>query len=257
MGDRNNMKHETFQGSRISEALYRRIYRYFYSGMKTINYPPGIVSFTFDDFPSTSATIGSELLQGFGWRGTYYLAPGLLDKETPVGKICSLTELNNLINAGHEIGNHTYEHINIKTVSRSIIKKELISSKAWLAEYNGNVSFSIPFGSYNDKAMCQISGHFQTIRSINHGINLGATDMNLLKANPIYDSSNLDTIQQLIEKVGVTGGWLIFYTHDITLLPSAFGCTPDRFLSVLNAVKDAGLEVRSIRDAYARIFPPT
>jgi hypothetical protein len=64
-------------------------------------------------------------------------------------------------------------------------------------------------------------------------------DLNLLRANSLYSSSfDLDSIDRLIKENGRRRGWLIFYTHDISEQPSAFGCRPGEFESVVKlAVK--------------------
>ena len=115
--------------NKIFVTFHRRIYKYVYSNIKYIDYPKGIVSFTFDDFPSAAATTGAELLQQHGWKGTFYLAHGLINANLLCGKMCSLPEINHLIKEGHEIGNHTFSHINLQASNRSDIKNEIKKAK--------------------------------------------------------------------------------------------------------------------------------
>ena len=42
----------------------------------------------------------------------------------------------------------------------------------------------------------------------------------------------------------------ILYTHDVCATPTDFGCTVQRFASVISAVKEAGLAVHTVGDAY-------
>jgi hypothetical protein len=40
-------------------------------------------------------------------------------------------------------------------------------------------------------------------------------------------------MRRLIDRACKIGGWLIFYTHDVTETPSRFGCTPRQWESVV------------------------
>ena len=87
---------------------------------------------------------------------------------------------------------------------------------------SSDISYEIlrSYGSYDEVAMCLVSKHFKTIRTINRGVNQRVTDINLLKASSIFQSDDLNEIQQLINNTCNNGGWLIFYTHDICVSPS-------------------------------------
>ena len=103
---------------RIHNALERRRYRWFNRRQRTIRFDSGIVSFTFDDFPATAAKEGAELLEKQGWRGTFYLAPGLLDKDTAVGRVSSLRDLERLHGRGHQM---------VTTLTRTCAAKTFVS----------------------------------------------------------------------------------------------------------------------------------
>ena len=235
---------------RIHNALERRRYRWFNRRQRTIRFDSGIVSFTFDDFPATAAKEGAELLEKQGWRGTFYLAPGLLDKDTAVGRVSSLRDLERLHGRGHEIGNHTYSHMRCQNVRKSTLRREIQSSMQELERFDGGRNFALPFGAYDASALNYLSGRFDTIRTVQKGINSGDVDLNLLKANPIYQSTELETLRSLVDQVKAARGWLIFYTHDISASPSEFGCTADRLHTVLNWVSEAGLTVHTVAETY-------
>ena len=209
-----------------------------------------MVSFTFDDFPATAANEGAELLERQGWRGTFYLAPGLLDKDTSMGRVCSLRDVERLHRRGHEIGNHTYSHMRCQNVRKSTLHREVQSSMRELERFDGGRNLALPSGAYDASALNCLSGRFDTIRTVQKGINSGDSDLNLLKANPIYQSTELEHLRSLIDLVKTAGGWLIFYTHDIRALPSKFGCTADRFQRVLNWVSEAGFAVHTVEETY-------
>src|SRR5213594_3979784 len=69
-----------------------------------------LISFTFDDFPRSSALTGGAILNRFGLAGTYYASLGLLGKEEPSGQMFVLDDLKMLFECGHELGCHTFSH---------------------------------------------------------------------------------------------------------------------------------------------------
>src|SRR6516225_5566716 len=76
----------------------------------SIKTPVPIVSFTFDDAPVTAFRQGRRILRQFGARATYYVSLRLLDAETEVGKIAYVGDLARAVDAGGELGCHTFDH---------------------------------------------------------------------------------------------------------------------------------------------------
>ncbi len=234
----------------LGEAVARRRYRWFHRRLASIDFRPGIVSFTFDDFPASAARVGAKLLEGHGWRGTFYLAPGLLGTESDVGPICAAQDVETLHRASHEIGNHGFSHRRCQGIGGSALRAELAAAADWLRRVDGNRSFALPFGSYDATALNVLSGRFDTIRAVTPGVNLGMSDLNLLRANAVYESSDTAVLRAHIESTRREGGWLIFYTHDLDGKPSPFGCTIERFQALLEWVQEARLTVLPVRAAF-------
>ena len=44
-----------------------------------------LISFTFDDFPRSALTVGGEILERHGARGTYYASLGVMGKYEAAG----------------------------------------------------------------------------------------------------------------------------------------------------------------------------
>jgi hypothetical protein len=84
-------------------------------------------------------------------------------------------------------------------------------------------------------------------RDIAPGINKSPVDLNLLRANSLYRSSfHLDSIDRLLALNEERRGWLIFYTHDISMNPSAFGCKPFELEDVVKlAIKEGRQDIAS------------
>src|SRR5437667_298185 len=85
----------------------------------------GVVSFTFDDFPRTALEAGGAILEKRGLRGTYYTSLGLAGTEGNQGPIADLDEIRALHQRGHELGCHTYSHLDCSRVTAPQIVDDL------------------------------------------------------------------------------------------------------------------------------------
>lgn len=238
--------------NRIVTALESRRYRLLNKRDRTIAWDGGVVSFTFDDFPE-SATAGARLLEARDWRGTFYMATAVAGQDSAVGRIATFDSARELHAAGHEIGNHTHSHLRCNGAKKSVLRAELTASSAALKSMDGNRSFALPFGAYDASALNVLSGRFDTIRTVQKGVNAQQADLNLLKANPIYRSIKLEAVEALLQEVREKNGWLIFYTHDVCEQPSEFGCTPEQFDQVLALVAERGLPVKTVSEVFASL----
>lgn len=216
-----------------------------------------LVSFTFDDFPQSAKTNGSLILNKNRIKGTYYASLSFLNKSSDDEPYFTLQNLSELIQEGHEIGCHTYDHLNAE---KSSSKDYLISIKKNLEQFITHFpgenlrSFCYPFGGMNINAKKIASKHFVTARTNRPGINFSITDFSLLKANRIYSSEgSLEIMKKLIDKNIQMKGWLIFYTHDVRPNPSEFGCTPEYFEEVVKYTVNSGSVVKTIKDAASTI----
>lgn len=237
---------------RLVRAVEAARYRHLNRRERDIRFRGGLVSFTFDDFPE-SAREGAERLQARGWRGTFYMASALVGQNTRVGTIAGFQTARQLRAAGHEIGNHTHTHLRCKGVKKSVLRRDVQASIGALASIDGNRSFALPYGAHDPSALNVLSGRFDTIRTVERGVNARRTDLNALKANPIYRDTSSDKVQALLDETFASDGWLIFYTHDVRGDPSEFGCTPEHFEEVLALVARRGLAVRTISQAYGSL----
>src|SRR5207249_2808421 len=96
--------------ARVHGAYQRNAARRLFTKPFTISTPEPIVSFTFDDFPRSALLVGGAILKQFGLRGTYYAAFGLIGTTGPSGRIFELEDVQPLLDQGHEIGCHTFDH---------------------------------------------------------------------------------------------------------------------------------------------------
>lgn len=230
--------------NRVMSSLYRRVVPF--TSRKAI------VSFTFDDFPRSALTAGAPILEAFDARGTYYAAAALMNTPGGLGDQFTADDLHQLLDRGHELGNHTFSHLSSHAASCSAFCDDLEKGRQALEERVGvnPENFSYPFGDITLPAKQAVGRHVASARSIIPGFNVHQIDLNLLRANKLYgDIDQAGRLNALIQENVRRHGWLIFYTHDVRPQPSPYGCTTALFESVVSAAARSESQILSIGQA--------
>lgn len=107
---------------------------------------PQYVALTFDDGPR--ADITSELLDGLLERGaaaTFFV----VGEQVPHNE-CLIRRMKS---EGHQIGNHTYSHVRLKTADKDSVVEEIQKSEVLLREASGEGSFWLrpPYGAIDSQ----------------------------------------------------------------------------------------------------------
>ena len=215
-----------------------------------------IVSFTFDDFPRTAYTAGGAILEAFGVRGTYYAAVGLMNSSNELGEQFRSDDLRGLVQRGHELASHTFNHISCNTVPCSAFQADVNRGRDALAEMTGvqSANFAYPFGDVTLEVKKTLGPALASSRSIFRGFNGPEIDLNLLRANSLYgDRENSRRAEKLIAENARRKNWLIFYTHDVRPRPSPYGCTPELLQSAVSFVARSGSRILTVQDALAEL----
>jgi peptidoglycan/xylan/chitin deacetylase (PgdA/CDA1 family) len=211
-----------------------------------------IVSFTFDDFPRTALQIGGAILKNYGARGTYYAAMGLMDTVTAVGQQFGPADLDFLLDEGHELGSHTFGHLSCRSAVLREFKADVTKGKDSVTALTGiraPHNFAYPFGHVTLRAKGTVGSSVTTCRGILPGINYNSIDLNLLKANRLYSHLlDFETIDRLLDTNDRLGGWLIFYTHDVSDTPSRYGCKTHDFERVVERVAKRRCRILKVAD---------
>jgi peptidoglycan/xylan/chitin deacetylase (PgdA/CDA1 family) len=197
-----------------------------------------VISFTFDDFPRSALTIGGRMLSDYGWRGTYYGAMGLMGTTVGAEPMFTRTDVDELLTAGHELACHTLNHTSCYAVGNTNFVHGCEENRREAAMALGGYqleNLSFPHGHITLAAKRHLQAAYHTCRSIEMGINSDPADFGFLRANAIYSRLPIETLKDLIHANTQANGWLIFYTHDVAIDPSQFGCTPDYFAEILRA----------------------
>jgi len=210
-----------------------------------------VISFAFDDFPRSALLTGGAILQRFGAAGTYYAALGLTGQDSPVGPIFLREDLSRLLDHGHELGCHTFGHLNAATTSARMFERSILKNRQALNEWLPGTSFrtfAYPLYPPSPQNKRRTGRHFLASRCGNQEINSGVVDLNYLSAFFI-EKSTPGAIKEIIERNRVSKGWLILTTHDVSVNPSPWGCTPELFEQIVADAVNSGARILPVVEA--------
>ena len=206
------------------------------------------VSFTFDDFPRTALVEGGRILTEQGASGTYFVSFQLLGRPSVSGPIASHVDLQTLVQGGHELGCHTFEHLDGRRSTADAFERSLEANRRALADAVPGATFSTfayPLDGPVLSIKKAVAKHFDGCRFGGQSFNTGVVDLNLLKAYFLDERNrgDLAAVRQVVEQNALARGWLIFATHDVAPSPSQYGCDPAYFEEVVRLAVQSGARV--------------
>ena len=237
-------------------AVRRQLLSSFRSRMAPLTNNAPLVSFCFDDFPRTAYLSGGAILKRFGARGTYYAAPGLMDRSNELGEQFTQGDLESLLAEGHELGCHTFSHISCRKVSAEAFASDVQKGREALLSMTGRnpLNFAYPFGHVTLAVKNTIGSRMTSCRGIYGGVNRGSVDLNLLRANSLYGGCDkAGDYGALFNLDGDRRSWLLFYTHDVRESPSPFGCTPSLLERVVSMALVKGFQIALVQDVVSKL----
>ncbi|MFY9905296.1 MAG: polysaccharide deacetylase family protein [Terriglobales bacterium] len=143
----------------VDLSAFARLWEEYRANPRALSHSKPPLLFTFDDGRLNNYTVGAPILESFGARGVFFvvaqfaqctpqearrfyyshidtrpLPPNLPDEET---RSMSAQQIADLARRGHSIGNHTYSHVNLATLSESQLHHEIVDSAAQIAAWTG------------------------------------------------------------------------------------------------------------------------
>ncbi|MFZ6861101.1 polysaccharide deacetylase family protein [Undibacterium sp. Ji67W] len=205
----------------------------------------GVVSFSFDDVPASACRLGAEILERYEAKGTFYVCGGLTERIEQSEMCHSVQDLQNLHAQGHEIACHTFSHTNCANTGLAALKADWKRNQDFFSRHQlQQTGFAFPFGAYDLPSKIAASRLFAYSRITGGGTQIGRADLNALRAQALYaQSTNADTILELIQQTATEGGWLIFYSHEVSPNPGPWGTTPEQLETALRIAKQLGCKV--------------
>jgi peptidoglycan/xylan/chitin deacetylase (PgdA/CDA1 family) len=210
------------------------------------------VSFTFDDFPVSAFAEGGRILNKYGARGTYFVSLRLLGTSGVSGQIASSAHLADLVKQGHELGCHTFDHIDGSESTVGCFEQSIEKNREALAAcVPGAVfrTFAYPLNGPTLQIKRAIGNRFVGCRGGGQTFNSRVIDLNLLKAYflDFRTRDNLRAISAVIDENAATRGWLIFATHDVGEEPSKYGCSSSVFEQAVQLSLGSGARVLPVK----------
>jgi len=235
----------------------KTISKNFYKSVRTISSESKIVSFTFDDVPKSTFENAVPILNKYKLSGTFYIALSLMEGVSEK-KLYTRENLLECIESGHELACHSFGHIHFfQTSDTGFIKEDLKKNKDTLESLDLNASFenfSYPYGEQTVISKRVVSRIFKSCRGTDNGINSGKVDLNSLKGIKLYENRNSkEKIDLLLKEFDRSGGWLIFYTHDVQEHFTSVGCSPEYLEYVINRCHESGFEIKSIKQVISSL----
>jgi hypothetical protein len=223
--------------------------------------PFPIVSFTFDDAPRTAFTAGSAILRDHGARATYFVSLGLLDRHTELGLIGGRADLERAVESGHELGCHTFDHLDAWHTSSSRFIASVDANQEALGRcLPGQAfrTFAYPKSGARLGVKGQLERRFDCCRGGGQTFNAGVADLNQLSACFLdrYARVDMGFISELVERNARSRGWLIFAAHDISDGESPFGCSPGFFADVVRCAAESGARLIPVAEACDALHQP-
>jgi peptidoglycan/xylan/chitin deacetylase (PgdA/CDA1 family) len=198
------------------------------------------------------------MLEDHGGRGTFYVSGGLVNRlsgdwnETAV----NASQIVALHRNGHEIGCHTFSHRATGECDAAAMDTEIATDRTYLQALDASIrpdNFAYPYGLAAVGHKRRLTNAYRSSRGILSSVNHGVTDLHFLRATPLISAEiDRDGIDRVFDRAIATGGWLIFYTHDVAASPSSYGCTPDLLRYALGAALLRRMPIVSVAEALRR-----
>lgn len=214
-----------------------------------------MVSFSFDDAPSSAAIEGRAALEAHGLRGTYFISAGLAGSVGPMGRNAVAEELMSANAAGHELACHTFSHLDCGSADRRTIAADVDRNDETLRAWGAPAAstFAFPYGDVSQAAKTVLGERYVLLRALHHGLIDAGTDLNQAPAVGIEGPSGEETARRWIDRAADRCAWLIVYTHDVADSPSPFGCTPAALNRLIEHALARGAEAVTVAEGAQRL----
>jgi peptidoglycan/xylan/chitin deacetylase (PgdA/CDA1 family) len=210
--------------------------------------PCGYVSITFDD-GYKSQLAASRTLDGYGFKGTFYIIGGLSTFEDH--SLMSTDDILDIAYRGHEIGGHTFAHRNADNITKEEFLRDVVEGKERLEEIGMSVrSFAYPYGHGTQWEDVVREAGYANAKD-------GGYVSNALPLRDAYNISGVfpthDNFPLISSYINDTqrGYWLVLGFHDIgpvgEIRPDV-DITEEEFTQILNELKSSCLSVVRVGD---------
>lgn len=217
-----------------------------------------MLTIAFDDAPLSAAREGAQILETFGVKGVFYVSGGLAGATGPMGDYAAAADYRRLADAGHEIGCHTFSHLDCGKAAGSESLGDVARNAAWLAEaaLPAAATFAYPYGDVAPGPKRALAPRYALLRGLHHGLIEKGCDLNQAPAVGIEGPEGEAQAMAWLDRAWLRKAWLILYTHDVAEAASPWGCTPGALARVLGRAKELDFDVVTAAEGAARLSGP-
>jgi peptidoglycan/xylan/chitin deacetylase (PgdA/CDA1 family) len=172
-----------------------------------------MVTFTFDDGNGTDYTKAFPLFSSKGVRGTSFI----ITNNIGVGGLLTASQLQEMQQAGWEIGSHTKSHRNLTTLSEEELIEELQGSREALEALGVSVrTLAYPGGAQNDTVREHTNDYYEAARIVTHYGHTSTMGTYALKAYDADDHTKLADYKANVDDAEANNLWVIFFMHQLS-----------------------------------------
>ncbi len=217
-----------------------------------------MISFCFDDVTDSAFSVGAELLQDRGLRGSFFVCAGLLGETGHMGAYATRDQIVTAAAAGHEIGCHTYSHLDCGQAPADDIARDLDRNSQALAGLGvaPPTTFAFPFGDVSAQAKRVAGDRFRLCRALHHGLIVPGADLNQAPAVGIEGEGGEAIARRWMQAASRQGAWLILYTHILGSTASEFGCSVEAFTRLIDDAIAGGFDIVTVEQGATMLGPP-
>lgn len=213
-----------------------------------------LVSFSFDDAPTSAFERGADVLEAFDVRATFYVSLGLAGGVSEIGPIGTRAHLKRALERGHELGCHTFDHLDAWHCTTSAYVASIERNRSALHEFLPGATFrSFAYPRSGARAMVKkaIGARFECGRGAGQNLNFGEVDLNQLRCVFLDRHTGIDlrAVRDLIARNAAQRGWLIFAAHDVSQASGPLSCDPAFLSSALRLSVESGARVMPVAAA--------
>jgi peptidoglycan/xylan/chitin deacetylase (PgdA/CDA1 family) len=230
----------------------RKLVQAYCTAPQRLSFSQGVVSFSFDDAPQNAITNGAAALEAHGARATFYLCDGFTGGQTHFGVMHTLADINRLLEAGHEIGCHSYSHQDGARAPAAQTLRDIDANAKAFAAHSAPpfTAYAYPYGEAHFTLKHALAQRFATARGIVSGLNIGLVDRSQLRAQALYGEATWPAVSALLHAANQQRGWAILFTHDVSEAPTPWGCTPEMLNRALDLCTALSLPIAPVSAAF-------
>lgn len=217
-----------------------------------------MITFAFDDAPASAVRRGAPILEARGVRGVYYVCAGLAGEHGHMGQYTTRDDMLRAVEAGHEIGCHTYSHLDCGQAPGAIMADDLELNAAILSDWgvaDHLHTFAYPYGDVGFAAKIEAARRFTLSRGLHHGLIEPGSDLNQAPAVGVEGEAGESVARAWLGRAAERSAWLILYTHGVEDQASPFGAAADTLARLVDEALERGFDVVGAAEGVARVSP--